>query len=173
MLDGEVEGDGATHAEPETSACATFRCRSRPTTLDARLALVSGRRCHLSVRASGSRCDDLASRREARDQLAELQIDVEQPAMRQQQQRRAARAVELVVHLEAVDRGIAGLWRVVRGSHVRRQALGPRTVALRVLDGPFMACTDGSASGLTWASAYRDCPLVTGVADRSRRQRGP
>ncbi len=43
--------------------------------------------------------DDPASRRQARDQLAELQVDVEQPAMQQQQRRYAARAVDLVVHL--------------------------------------------------------------------------
>jgi hypothetical protein len=36
-----------------------------------------------------------------------------------------------------------------------------------------LTCGDGSASGLTWASAYRYCSWLTGQSDRSRPQRGP
>jgi len=52
--------------------------------------------------------DDLASRGQAREQLAELQVDVEQPTV-QQKQRCPARTVELVVHAQSVDRGVPGL----------------------------------------------------------------
>ena len=60
--------------------------------------------------------DHLATRRQARQQLAELQVDVEQAAVQQKQWCTAPGAVDLVVHLQAVDRGVP---RCRRGCRVR------------------------------------------------------
>ena len=51
--------------------------------------------------------DDLSAGGQTRQQRAELQVDVEQPAV-QQQQRRTAGPVDLVVHLQPVDGGVPG-----------------------------------------------------------------
>jgi hypothetical protein len=64
--------------------------------------------------------DHLAPCGQARQELAELQIDVEQTAV-QQDQRDAAGTVDLVVHLQAVDGGITRLWR---SSHLGRSGGG-------------------------------------------------
>src|ERR671913_1578258 len=99
MLDGEVEGDGATHAVPEDVGLRDVQVPEQAHHIGRQVGTgerpvdVTGPSVPLEVGG-----DDLARRREAGDQLAELQVDVEQPTM-QQQQRYAARAVDLVVHL--------------------------------------------------------------------------
>jgi hypothetical protein len=128
VLDGEVEGNGATHAEPEDVGLGDVQLPEQAHHIGGqggtgqRPVDVPGPSVPLEVGR-----DNLASRRQARDQLAELQVDVEQPAM-QQQQREAARAVDLVVHLETVHRGIAGLRCGLGVSHDASLPLAPTPV---------------------------------------------
>jgi hypothetical protein len=128
VLDGEVEGDGATHAVPEDVGLRDVQVPQQAHHVGGQVRTgerpvdVTGPSVALEVGG-----DDLAGRRQAGDQLAELQVDVEQPAM-QQQQRDAARAVDLVVHLEAVHRGIAGLRCALGVSHDASLPLAPTPV---------------------------------------------
>jgi hypothetical protein len=93
MPDGEVEGHGATHAEPEDVGLGDVQVPEQAHHIRGQVGTgerpvdVPGPSVALEVGR-----DDLASRRQAGEQLAELQVDVEQPAM-EQQQRYAAGAV--------------------------------------------------------------------------------
>ena len=128
MLDGQVEGDGATHAEPKDVGLRDVQVPEQAHHIGGQVG--AGERPvdipGPSVALEVSR-DDLARRRQAGEQLAELQVDVEQPAV-QQQQRDAARAVDLVVHLQAVHRGIAGLRCGLRSRHDASLPLAPTPV---------------------------------------------
>jgi hypothetical protein len=117
MVDGQVERCRASDAEPEDVGLRDLEVLEQSDDVGGEVLAperpvdVVGPPVALEVGG-----DHPAGRGEPGEQLAELQIDVEQAAV-QQEQRCAPRPVDLVVHLQAVHRSVSGLWGSLRRGH--------------------------------------------------------
>ena len=122
MADRQVQRDGAADAEPEDVGPRHLQVLQETDDVGrqpgARQPAVDVVRAPVRLEVGG---DHLTCRRQGRQDLAELLVDVEQAAV-QQHQRRAPGAVDLVVHLQPVDRRVPRLWRgrLVPGFRHRR-----------------------------------------------------